>query len=524
MISSGSQTSQHDLLLGNLLLFQVSYIIGIDMGTTHTKAVVTTTGGEVLYEEKEGYPTLQPFPGHSEQDPVLLFNAVVTVLEKVLENIKDKENVAAVCFSAAMHSIMAIDENGNPLTNLYTWADTRSNKYAKDLKDSELGKSIYLETGTAVHPMSPLCKITWIRHEVPDIFNRTSKFISGKEYVFYRLFDRFIVDYSLASATGFFSNRSFTWFESSLKYAGISSAYLSEPVSTTHSETGLHKIYKDRFGLSHDLPFFIGSSDGCLAILGSGATEHDEAALTIGTSGAVRKISGQPLNDEFGRLFNYVLDDKLFASGGASNNGGIVLKWFSENILDKPFSTAEAFDWFMTTAAKASIGSNGLVFLPYVYGERSPVWDADARGVFLGINSLHSREHFMRAILEGISFSMCQILQAMEETGGPIDTVYASGGFIESDFWLQMMADILGKKVVVSYAADASAMGAIFLALHALGQIKKWSEVKKMVVTSAVFEPDAAAHGLYNKNLLIFNSLYKKLETDFAILATENSN
>lgn len=493
------------------------------MGTTHTKAVVSTAKGDVLFEEKAAYPTLQPFPGHSEQDPALLFDAVITVLEKVLGNIKDKKDVVAVCFSAAMHSIMAIDENGIPLTNLYTWADTRSNKYAKELKDSALGKAIYLETGTAVHPMSPLCKITWIRNELPDIFKRTSKFISGKEYVFYRLFDRFVVDFSIASATGLFSNRSFTWFESSLKYAGISTDYLSDPVSTTHSETGLLKIYKDRFGLAHNLPFFVGSSDGCLAILGSGATEPDEAALTIGTSGAVRKISPQPLNDEFGRLFNYVLDDKLFASGGASNNGGIVLKWFSENILDKPFSSAEAFEWFMTTAAKATIGSKGLVFLPYIYGERSPVWDADARGVFLGINSLHSREHFMRAILEGISFSMYQLLQAMEETGGPIDTVYASGGFIESDFWLQMVSDILGKKVVVSYAADASAMGAVFLASRALDIIKEWSEVKEMVVTSAVFEPDAAAHELYKKNLQIFNSLYKKLETDFAILTTENN-
>ncbi|MEO6001298.1 MAG: gluconokinase [Chitinophagaceae bacterium] len=500
----------------------MNYLIGVDIGTTHTKAVATSTTGQVFFEEKASYPTLQPQPGFSEQDPLLIFEAVIQVLEKVLASIPVEGNVTAVCFSAAMHSIMAIDKAGKSLTNLYTWADTRSNKYAFDLKDSEKGKRIYFHTGTAVHPMSPLCKIAWIKNELPDIFTNTHKFISVKEYVFYRLFDKYMVDFSVASATGLFNIRTLKWNEESLQYAGITADSLSELVSTTHAETALNKTCNDRIGLQKEIPFYVGSSDGCLAILGSGATAPNEAALTIGTSGAVRKMSSHPLIDDKGRLFNYILDDVMFGCGGASNNGGIVLKWFAENMLEVPFSSAESFEWFMQTAAKAPAGCNGLIFLPYISGERSPVWDANARGMFLGISNIHKREHFMRAILEGISFSMSQILFAMEETDIDIDTVYASGGFIESDFWLQMLSDVLNKKIIVSYAADASAMGAIFLALKALGFIKEWNEVKNMVETSAVFQPSQQTHKQYAKNFGIFKSLYKKLAPDFAILAEMN--
>lgn len=499
------------------------YIIGVDIGTTHTKAVATTATGEVLYEEKANYPTLQPLPGYSEQDPGLIINAVLDVLKRVLAKIDDKQNLAAVCFSAAMHSIMAVDKDGHPLTFLYTWADTRSVAYADALKNTEAGKRIYLQTGTAIHPMSPLCKIAWIKNELPEIFSKTYKFISGKEYIFYQLFGRYVVDYSIASATGLFNTKTLDWNSESLAFAGITEAHLSQPVSTSHFENKVLENFREELGIDNtDLSFYLGASDGCLAIIGSGSTSPDEAALTIGTSGAVRKMTNHPLHDRQGRLFNYILHDNMYISGGATNNGGIVLKWFAENMLDKPFSSADAFAWFMKTAETSPAGSAGLVFLPYIYGERSPVWDANARGVFMGVSSNHRREHFMRAILEGISFSLCQILMAMEETGSPVNTIYASGGFIQSDFWVQMVSDILNKKVIVSHAADASAMGAVFLALHALGLINEWQEVKKMVTTSSVFEPNAKAHQNYLTNFRIFETLYGKFKDDFRKLSGEN--
>lgn len=495
------------------------YILGLDIGTTHTKGVLITNEGKVVLEEKANYPIIQPLPGYSEQDPDLIFEAVIKVLSSVLSQIPDKQHLAAISFSAAMHSVMCVGKDGRPLSNLYTWADTRSKRYAAQLKDNGLAQRIYESSGTPVHPMSPLCKIAWIRDELPDIFSNTHKFISGKEYVFFRLFGKYLIDYNVASATGLFNIHELQWNTESLHFAGITTAHLSEPFSTAHFETSLESSYRIRLGLEHNVPFFLGASDGSLAILGSGAMMPDEAALTIGTSGAVRKISEKPLTDPKGRLFNYVIHDKMFTTGGATNNGGIVLKWFAENMLDKPFASQDAFDWFMQTAAKAPAGSNGLIFMPYIQGERCPVWDADARGVFIGITSMHKKEHFMRAILEGISFSLNQIVQAMEETGDLLKTVYATGGFIQSAFWVQMVSDVLNKKIVVSLAADASALGAGYLAMNSLGITSGWNDVKKMVTTSEVYMPDEAAHRQYGINYSVYESLYEKLKTDFSALS-----
>ncbi len=491
----------------------MKYLIGVDIGTTHTKAVVITTTGEVLMEEKASYATRQSSPGYQEQDPDDILKAALLVLQAVIAGLDDSSKISDICFSAAMHSVMAIDAQGNGLTPLFTWADTRSNEYALQLRHTEAGREIYLKTGTPVHPMSPLCKIAWIRDKMPGIFARTHKFISGKEYVFYKLFGKYIIDYSVASATGLFDIGEMQWNHKAMAFAGISETYLSTPVPPGHFETGLKDHYRLRLSLRHDARFMVGSSDGGLAILGSGAVLPGEAALTIGTSGAVRTLTPQPLTDQKGRLFTYLFTDNLYICGGAINNGGIVLKWFAENVLDKTFSSDDAFTWFIKTAFLSPIGSRGLVFLPYIFGERAPVWDAGATGTFSGISNMHRKEDFMRAILEGISFSLYQVTRAIEDTGSPIHTIYASGGFISSNGWLQMIADILDKKIVVSHAADASALGAAFLGLYSSGVIQHLAEVKEMVVNSAVFVPDAGAHQAYIRNFEIFETLYPHSKT-----------
>ena len=494
----------------------MKYLIAVDIGTTHTKVLLTTTAGKILQEEKAGYPTYHPSPGFSEQDPDEILAGVLSALGNVLQSISDKQNIAAICFSAAMHSVLALNKAGKPLTAAFTWADIRSNEYARKLRLTDTGNRLYNQTGTPVHPMSPLCKIAWIKNELPEIFSNTHKFISVKEYIFYRLFSKFLVDYSIASATGLFNIKELAWNPESLEFAGITAAYLSEPVSPVHAETALNDVYRERFGFLHDIPFFIGSSDGCLAIPGSGAIMPAGAALTIGTSGALRKITDRPLPQPGGNLFNYVLTNNMYVTGGATNNGGNVLKWFSENILDKPFSSNEAFTWFMDCAGKSPAGAKGLIFLPYIYGERAPLWNAAAKGVFFGLHGLHTKDDMMRAILEGICFSLRQVMMAIEEAGSSIEVIYASGGFIQSDLWVQMLCNVLNKKIIVSLAADASAMGAIFLAMHHLGYLKEWKEVKNLVDISGVYYPDENAHQQYLQSYTVFNGLYDKVKDEFS--------
>ncbi|MGI8951420.1 MAG: gluconokinase [Chitinophagaceae bacterium] len=487
-------------------------ILAIDIGTTHCKAIIVNEKGNAIYSVKKNVSIIQDQSEQSEQDPHEIFQVVLSLIQ---QSFSANKNISAVCFSAAMHSIIAIDENCTPLTNAIIWADTRSKLYAEKLLKNKKANKIFQQTGTPIHPMSPLCKIIWMKNELPEIFKNTYKFISIKEYIFYRLFGRFIVDYSIASATGLFDIYNLKWFEPALKIAGISENNLSTPVSVIHAEMQLLPEFQSIFQHKKNIPFIVGANDGCLANLGCGAINKGEAAITIGTSGAVRMMNKTRKSDPQKRLFNYLLTDKIFISGGPTNNGGNVLEWFTENFLNKNSTVEET----LKLAAQADYDVNGLIFLPYLFGERAPIWNANAEGVFFGLTNLHTKKYLARAVIEGICFSVYDIIKSLEETN-KIETVYATGGFIASKSWLQLMANIFGKKIIVCSNNDASAMGAAFMGMYALKIIDDLFEAKKFLKREKTFYPDKKMHVYYKKLFAIFKSLYVNLKDEFESLSS----
>jgi gluconokinase len=311
---------------------------------------------------------------------------------------------------------------------------------------------------------------------------------------------------------------SLTWYAEALKVAGINADQLSQPVSTTYIVQDLKKEYALALGIATDTPFILGASDGCLANLGTNAVDPGDTAVTIGTSGAVRMISAMPQSDSKQRIFNYLLEEGKYVSGGPINNGVVLLKWYAENFLDRSFSKDEGFDWYLQEACSVAAGSDGLIFLPYVMGERAPVWDADAKGVFFGIHSKHTQAHFMRAIIEGISFALYQVTKSLEETISPVTNIYASGGFIHSREWLQILADVFGKKIHVTNVSDASAVGAAILGLKAIGVLNNLSEGKSFITVQDTYLPNEDRHRIYMLNYTVYASLYHKLKEEFTKL------
>ncbi|MEO8405472.1 MAG: gluconokinase, partial [Chitinophagaceae bacterium] len=311
----------------------MNYFIGIDIGTTHTKAVVVTGDGKSFFETKKGYDLVHPQPGYEEQDVNIILQAVITVIKEALSIVPQQEQITAIGFSAAMHSILPIDASGAPLYNAIIWADTRSKKEAWKISQMPSAADVYEHTRIPIHPMSPLCKIVWFKNNMPEIYNAAYKFISIKEFVFSRLCGKYIIDYSLASATGLFNLQERKWDEDALAIAGITKEKLSLPVDTLHAEQSLLPEFMKLVGLKKNIPFIVGASDGCLANLGSGAINHGETALTIGTSGAVRMTVHKPVRTDNEPLFTYLLADDIYVRGGAINNGGIVLKWLAELFL-----------------------------------------------------------------------------------------------------------------------------------------------------------------------------------------------
>ncbi len=522
----------------------MQYIIGIDIGTTNTKAVAFTTDGKVLGSAGASYPVFADAGGRHELDPDQLLSAVVSALGEVrgkMANGAGEEGLMGISFSCAFHSLIVIGDGGKPLTHAMTWADLRPSAQANALRGSEAGDRIYRHTGVPIHAMSPLCKLLWLKQTQSDLFQRGVKFISIKEYIWWRLFGKYQVDHSLASATGLFDIRQLQWYPEALALVGIQPTQLSTPVPVIHIETALlpeaRRLLAGGTGgaageagsggkgeagggasLPEGLPFVIGGGDGAMANLGSGAVRHGETALTIGTSGAIRMTVTRPEDDPQARVFNYIMAEGYYICGGATNNGGNVLQWYTDRVMTDGRTTGEKdsgeddLHRRMAEADHIAAGCEGLIFMPYLQGERAPVWNADAKGVFFGVRSVHDHRHFLRACLEGVSYSLYQIGNSLVETVGPIEHIYASGGFTRSPAWLQMVADIFGKKVHVTGAADASAIGAAMIGMYACGLIGDLGAAASLVTIAQTYEPNAALHAVYQENYRIFTQLYGRLK------------
>lgn len=499
----------------------MNYIIGVDIGTTSTKSIAFDLNGNVITKENIEYPIYSPQPAWSEQNPSEMFNAVIETVKKVvLKNESKGNSLLGISFSSAMHSLIAVDKEGNPLTNCIIWADTRSKEYADKLKGSQIGHEIYMRTGTPIHPMSPLCKLCWLRDNMKEEFEKAYKFISIKEYIFCKLFGQYVVDYSIASATGLFDIYEFKWNRTALDYIGISEDKLSMPVPTTYSIKGLYKEYSDYINVSVDIPFVVGASDGCLANLGVNAIRKGDAAVTIGTSGAIRTISDKARNDESERIFSYILDEHHYVLGGPINNGGVIFRWFRDNFSSLEIEKAknlniDTYELLTELASKVDPGSDGLICLPYFLGERAPHWDAYTKGVYFGININHKREHFLRALLEGVIYGIYSVGKALQETTGDIDTIYATGGFVRSELWVQMLADIFNKNVAIAESYESSCLGAVVLGMKSLELINNIEEAGKLIPISKIFKPNEKNHRIYMRNFQIYERLYSKLKEEF---------
>lgn len=478
-------------------------VLAIDIGTTSTKGLLVTPQGEVMASHQIAYPTHYPQPHFVEQNPEEIFEAVVSIIRTVAK----EQDIPVISFSAAMHSLMAVDANGKPLSPLIIWADTRSIDQCVAIERAGLRQSLYEYTGTPVHPMSPLCKLLWWKEQQPKLLANAHKFISIKEFIVYRLTGQFVIDYSVASATGLFNVETLSWDSFASELHGHPNEKFSTPVPIDHT-IPLSKVQSEFLQLSYNTKLIMGASDGCCAQLGSGAVLKRDISITVGTSGAVRRLSQARVIDPQGRVFNYLLDKNTFVCGGATNNATAVIKWFATCFLQKPtISLVEFID--QTKSIEA--GSKGLVFLPYLFGERAPVYDATASGVFFGASVQHTILHFQRAVAEGICFALKSILETVETTTHS-SRLIVSGGITHSDTWLQMLSDVLGRELVVTTDYDASALGAAIIAFRAKG-----IEFQQKESTSTTVTPDHERAARYEQSYVIYKTLYASLKSTFHI-------
>ncbi|MCF8247337.1 MAG: gluconokinase [Saprospiraceae bacterium] len=449
----------------------MTYFIGLDIGTSSTKAVAFDHSERAVGEVTRHYPTLSPKPDWQEQDPEQVVRAATSAVKKLVEMLGQAP--ASIALSAAMHSLIAVDGKGQPLTRSILWSDNRAASIASQLKGTPLGKDIYRHTGTPIHPMSPLPKIAWLRQHEPAIFQNTAKFLGIKEYLLFQLFGEFFTDQSMASATGLFDAARLDWHGPSLDFAGITPSQLPQHVSPFFTLGKIKPAAARSMGIPTEIPWVIGASDGCLANLGAGAMSPGEAVLSIGTSGALRITTHHPVYDPSERIFNYLLfpptadQPATYVTGGASNNGAVVYEWFCRQFFGLSPS-AKGMERHRAAMQQVPLGCDGLRFQPHILGERAPLWDAAATGSFQGIRPFHTLAHFHRAVLEGILWNMKAIGDVLEEVAGPYHVIFANGGFTKMPFWVEMAGEIFGKKIIVSGNEGGPALGAAMLGKRAL--------------------------------------------------------
>lgn len=369
-------------------------VIGIDVGTTATKVVGFRLDGAPSHVEERFYPTLHPEPGWAEQEPDALLAATREALKECLIEL-GPVSVLGVGVSAAMHGLLGLDEGGAPLTPVLIWADSRAVDEVESLRASGLDRELHSQTGTPVHPMSPLVKVMWFAANEPELFARVAHWVSLKTWILHGLTGELVCDLSSASDSGMLDRASGGWHPTALGWAGLKEAQLPPIVPTTHV-LHLSDEVGEFTGLPLGTPVVVGAGDGPMGNLGTDAMQPGVVGVSIGTSAAARAVVQGPVTDLPPGLFCYALADDLWVVGGAASNGGSASRWMVD-LLAGENSTPSDQTGALTAAAKVVPGSDGLCVVPYWGAERAPLWDIHIPGALLGLRLHHSRAHIVRA-------------------------------------------------------------------------------------------------------------------------------
>ena len=494
-------------------------IIAHDLGTTGNKASLHENDGLLLHSITVAYPAHFADGGVAEQDPNDWWSAVVTATRALIAkgNIRPAE-IAGVGLSGQMMGVVLLDGKYRPVRPAMIWADHRSGSQSTELIDAIGAHAAYEKLGHQLNPTYSLSKIMWVRDNEPELFGRVRHFCLAKDYVVHRLTGRLATDRSDASSTNAYDQHTGTWSDELLNAAGIDRTLFPEILESTTLVGGITNDAADATGLVVGTPVVMGGGDGPLAAVGAGIiTEDDGAYAYLGSSSWISLAAPQPLYDPQMRTmtFNHVVPGQ-FVPTATMQAGGASLEWIAD--LLEPAKDPHRFARLTAEARTAQAATGGLYFLPHLLGERSPYWNPDATGAFVGLGRHHGRGELTRAVLEGVAFNLLTCLAGLRESGAHVDNIDVIGGGATSDVWLQIFADVWGVTVRRrSIVEEANSLGAAVTAAVGLGLVEDFSVAHTLSEVTAQFQPDSPRHDDYLAQHPIFLDAYNKLEPWFPI-------
>ena len=486
-------------------------IIAHDLGTTGNKASLHHDDGRVVAAVTVSYPTHFATGGIAEQDPARWWYAVATATRSLLHRAEiDPATVNGLVVSGQMMGAVLLDGNGEPVRPAIIWADTRSSAQQRQLSATLGAEHAYQLLGHRLNPTYSIEKVMWVRDNEPEVFARVRSFCVAKDYIVLRLTGRLATDRSDASGTNAYDQVRGTWSSEVLSAARLDQALFPEVLDSVDVVGTLTTEAADALGLHGNVRVVMGGGDGPLAAVGSGVVAPEDGAyVSLGTSSWISFASQTPLRDPKQRTFTFnSVVPGSYVPTATMQAGGASVQWIAEALSPDPTHPDTAR---LTSEAADSIDTEDLYFLPYLLGERAPLWDPDARGAFIGIGRHHTRAHLMRAVLEGVAFNLLTCIQAFRESGAAIDRIDAVGGGAQSDVWLGVLADVWGIPVRRrSIVEEANSLGAAVTAAVALGTAD-FASARSLSEVTAEFEPHPDRHAIYARRHGRFMAGYEAL-------------
>ena len=472
----------------------MKYLIGIDIGTTGTKSVLFDENGNEVTSAYGEYPMYQPQNGYAEQDPNDWWEAVKNTLSAVTGAINGDicANIAGIGLSGQMHSLVMLDADFEVIRPAILWCDQRTAKECAEIEE-KIGHDRLIEiTANPALTGFTASKIMWVKNNEPENFAKCKHLLLAKDYIRWRLTGELATEVSDASGMQLLDVKNRRWSEEVCEKLGIDISLLAKVYESAEVTGYVTEEASALTGVPKGTVVAGGGGDNAASAIGTGVCADGKAFTTIGTSGVVFAHTSAPVIDKMGRVHTFCAAvPGTWHVMGVTQAAGLSLNWFRNN-----FAPDVSYRELDEKAAKIPIGSEQLLYLPYLMGERTPILDPDARGMFIGLSALHNRYHLARAVMEGVSLSLYSCIEVLAEMGISVSDMAICGGGAKSPFWQKMIADTYGFKIKTMLSSEGAALGAAILAGTAAGVYASVEQgCAKAVKSKGECESDPDAHG-----------------------------
>lgn len=505
----------------------MSFLLGIDVGTSGSKTVLIGADGVVKATVTHEYPLSHPKPLWAEQDPEQWWEATIKSIRDVMTKASiGPDEIAGLGLTGQMHGLVMLDREGKVLRPAILWNDQRTGPQCAAITEKVGAGEILKLTGNPVLPGFTAPKILWVKENEPDVFRSTAKILLPKDYIRYRLTGEFFSDVSDSSGTALFDVGRRKWSEVMIDAFGVPGSWLPDVTESPVASTKISEEAAKLTGLRAGMPVIAGGGDQAAGAVGTGIVEEGIVSTTLGTSGVVFAASDRYRVEPEGKLhaFCHAVPGQWHLMGVMLSAAGS-FRWYRDTLGQAEIKAAaekgaDPYDLLTEAAARISPGCEGLLFLPYLTGERTPHPDPHARGSFFGLTLRHGRDHLTRAVLEGVTYGLRDSLELMRDLGIDVSQMRASGGGARSPFWRQMLADVFQTEIVTVNSEQGAAYGAALLAGVGAGVFEDVpAACRTSIKVTGKAEPSSENRDVYNDYYKRYRALYPALKNEFKALA-----